>query len=86
MRKDEVRQVLTLCATGRLSRREVIARLAALGLGSNAIASAVAGARQQRAQAATAGGRGDNGVLKLLYWQAPTMFRRAAVMTLATEG
>ena len=49
MRKDEVHQVLTLGATGRLSRREVIARLAMLGLGSSAIASAMAGAGLQPA-------------------------------------
>ena len=73
MRKDEVHQVLTLGATGRLSRREVNARLAVLGLGASAIASAMAGAGLQPARAATTGRRGDNCVLKLLYWQAPTI-------------
>ncbi len=33
----------------------------------------MAGAGLQRARAATVGRRGDNGVLKLLYWQAPTI-------------
>ncbi len=73
MRKDDVHQVVTLGATGRLSRREVIARLAMLGLSSSAIASALAGAGLQPARAAMAGRRGDNGVLKVLYWQAPTI-------------
>ena len=73
MRKDDVHQVVTLGMTGRLSRREVIARLAMLGLSSTALASALAGAGLQPTRAATAGRRGDNGVLKLLYWQAPTI-------------
>jgi peptide/nickel transport system substrate-binding protein len=73
MRNDDVHQVVTLGMTGRLSRREVIARLAMLGLGSSAIASALAGAGLQPARAAMGGKRGDSGVLKLLYWQAPTI-------------
>ncbi|HKV45517.1 MAG TPA: peptide ABC transporter substrate-binding protein [bacterium] len=71
MRKDEIHQVMTLGATGRLSRREVITRLAMLGLGSSAIASTLAAAGLQPARAA--GKRGDSGVIKLLYWQAPTI-------------
>src|SRR2546425_8200888 len=59
--------------TGRLSRREVIARLAMLGLSSSAIASALAGAGLQPARAAGPGRRGESGVLKVLYWQAPTI-------------
>ena len=72
MRKDDVHQIVTLGMTGRLSRREVIARLAMLGLSTSAIASALAGAGLQPARAA-AGRRGESGVLKLLYWQAPTI-------------
>ncbi|HLW60957.1 MAG TPA: peptide ABC transporter substrate-binding protein [bacterium] len=71
MRKDEIHHVMTLGATGRLSRREVIVRLAMLGLGSSAIASTLAAAGLQPARAA--GKRGDSGVIKLLYWQAPTI-------------
>ncbi len=44
MRKDDVQQIVTLGVTGRLSRREVITRLAMLGLSTSAIASALAGA------------------------------------------
>ncbi len=68
----EVREIVTLGTTGRLSRREVIARLAMLGLGSSAIAWTLAGAGLPVARAA-AGRRGESGVLKLLYWQAPTI-------------
>jgi peptide/nickel transport system substrate-binding protein len=73
MHKDDVHQIMTLGASGRLSRREVIARLAMLGLSSSAIGAALAGAGLQPARAAVSGRRGDNGVLKLLYWQAPTI-------------
>ena len=70
---DEAHKIVKLGVIGRLSRREVIARLAMLGLGSSAIASALAGGGLQPARAAATGKRGDNGVLKLLYWQAPTI-------------
>jgi peptide/nickel transport system substrate-binding protein len=71
--KDAVHEIMTLGKTGRLSRREVIARLAMLGLGASAIASALAGAGLQPARAAMGGKRGEAGVLKLLYWQSPTI-------------
>jgi peptide/nickel transport system substrate-binding protein len=70
--RDMVHEIVAVGRSGRLSRREVIARLAMLGLGSSAIASALAAAGLQPARAAMGGKRGDNGVLKLLYWQAPT--------------
>ena len=73
MRRDQVHEIVTLGMTGRLSRREVIARLALLGLSSSAIASALAGAGLQPARAAAPGRRGESGVLKVLYWQAPTI-------------
>ena len=73
MDRDTVHEIMVLGKSGRLSRREVIARLAMLGLSSSAIASALAGTRLQPARAAMGGKRGDNGVLKLLYWQAPTI-------------
>jgi peptide/nickel transport system substrate-binding protein len=73
MGRDEAREIVTLGATGRLSRREVIARLTMLGLSTSAIGSALAGAGLQPVRAAMSGRRGDNGVLKLLYWQAPTI-------------
>ncbi len=73
MRKGEVHQVVTQGLTGRLSRREVIARLAMLGLSSSAIATTLATSWPRPARAAGPGRRGDSGVLKLLYWQAPTI-------------
>jgi peptide/nickel transport system substrate-binding protein len=73
MRNDDVHQIFTLGMTGRLSRREVITRLAMLGLSASAIASALAGAGLQSARAASMGRRGESGVLKVLYWQAPTI-------------
>jgi peptide/nickel transport system substrate-binding protein len=73
MPRDEMRRIVALGASGRISRREVIAHLALLGLSSSAIASAVASIRPRAARAAAILRRGDNGVLKLLYWQAPTI-------------
>ncbi|HYM71206.1 MAG TPA: peptide ABC transporter substrate-binding protein [bacterium] len=57
----------------RLSRREAIVRLMALGMSAGGISSVLAAATAQPARAAAAGGRGSSGVLKLLYWQAPTI-------------
>jgi peptide/nickel transport system substrate-binding protein len=73
MRNDDVHQIVTLGMTGRLSRREMITRLAMLGLSSSAIVAALAGAGLRPARAAGPGKRGESGVLKLLYWQAPTI-------------
>ncbi len=59
---------------GRISRREMIARLSMLGLSSSAIASLLAGAGFEPVRAAAAPARrGGSGILKLLYWQAPTI-------------
>ena len=58
--------------TGRLNRRQAITRLAALGIGASGIAAALSAASPKAARAAGAG-RGSQGTLKLLYWQAPTI-------------
>ena len=59
---------------GRINRREMIARLGMLGLSSSAIASLLAGAGLESVRAAAAPAkRGGSGILKLLYWQAPTI-------------
>ncbi|HXX39193.1 MAG TPA: peptide ABC transporter substrate-binding protein [bacterium] len=58
--------------SGRLSRRQVITRLMALGVSAAGISSVLDAAVPQSARAAAAG-RGASGVLKLLYWQAPTI-------------
>jgi peptide/nickel transport system substrate-binding protein len=69
----DVRKTLALGMSGRLSRREVIARLAVFGMSSSAIATALSASWPRPARAAGPGRRGESGVLKLLYWQAPTI-------------
>ena len=59
--------------TGRLTRRQAVARLGELGLGLSAIWGVLDRATVLPALAAAAGGRGGQGTLKLLYWQAPTI-------------
>jgi len=73
MDSSEVRDAIALGMSGRLSRREVISRLARLGLSSSAIAAALTASWPRPARAAGPGRRGESGVLKLLYWQAPTI-------------
>jgi peptide/nickel transport system substrate-binding protein len=58
--------------TGRLSRREAIARLAVFGLSAAGMISRLS-AGPQAARAAAPATRGGSGTLKLLYWQAPTI-------------
>jgi len=58
---------------GRLSRREVIARLVGLGLSATGIASVLSAGTLTTARAAAPVVRGSQGTLKLLYWQAPTI-------------
>jgi len=58
---------------GRLSRREAITHLTALGLSAGTIASLLASPGPREAQVASPGKRGASGTLKLLYWQAPTI-------------
>ena len=73
MDRGAVQEAITHGLSGRLSRREVIARLAMLGLSSGAIASALTASWPRPARGAGLGRRGESGVLKLLYWQAPTI-------------
>jgi peptide/nickel transport system substrate-binding protein len=56
----------------RLTRRQAIEHLAGLGLSAAALSAAVA-ALDARTVRAAAGGRGAGGVLRILYWQAPTI-------------
>jgi len=53
---------------GRLSRRDAIVRLVALGVSAGGISAVLASATPQPAWAAAGSGRGSSGVLKLLYW------------------
>ena len=57
----------------RLTRREAVVRLMALGVSASGISSILAASTAQPARVAAAGGRGSSGVVKLLYWQAPTI-------------
>lgn len=69
----DAREIVAGGVNVRLSRREVLSRLAMLGLSSSVLASALAGVGRRSARAASIGRRGESGVLKLLYWQAPTI-------------
>jgi peptide/nickel transport system substrate-binding protein len=73
MGSDDIRRLVEDLRAGRLSRRDVVARLAMLGLSTSAIASALGGWGLRSAHAQRGGRRGESGVLKLLYWQAPTI-------------
>ncbi|HKV44937.1 MAG TPA: peptide ABC transporter substrate-binding protein [bacterium] len=74
--KIRVREIELLAAdllARRLSRREVLVRLTGLGLSAGGIASVLAAAGPHPSWAAAPGTRGASGVLKMLYWQAPTI-------------
>lgn len=66
------RHLARALGTDRLTRREAIVRLAALGVSGSALFAGLATASRP-AGAATPGKRGGGGALKLLYWQAPTI-------------
>jgi peptide/nickel transport system substrate-binding protein len=72
MGRDDLELLVRDLRHGRISRRQAIARLAAWGLSAGSLGSALTASSLRPAQAA-AGGRGASGVLKLLYWQAPTI-------------
>ncbi len=73
MPSNEFRRLVELTRSDRLSRRQLIAQLAALGLSASGIASVLSAAAPRPVRAAASPGRGAQGVLKLLYWQAPTI-------------
>ncbi|HEV2439947.1 MAG TPA: peptide ABC transporter substrate-binding protein, partial [bacterium] len=73
MRNDDVRTLVTEFKTHRLTRRQVVARMGELGLSLSAIWAVLDRATALPARAAAAPGRGTQGTLKLLYWQAPTI-------------
>jgi len=72
MADRDITQLLKELKTGRLSRRQVVARMMELGLGISAIWAVLDRATALPARAAAAG-RGSQGTLKMLYWQAPTI-------------
>jgi len=72
MASRDVSQLVKEFTTGRLTRRQVVTRMMDLGLGISAIWAVLDRATVLPARAAAAG-RGSQGTLKLLYWQAPTI-------------
>ncbi len=72
MQGDDLRKLVREFTTGRLTRRQVVTRMAELGLSLAGIWAILDRATSQPARAAGPAGRGSQGTLKLLYWQAPT--------------
>jgi peptide/nickel transport system substrate-binding protein len=72
MRSDDFRKLVTEFRGHRLTRRQVVTRMGELGLSLGAIWAVLERAAALPARAAAAG-RGSQGTLKLLYWQAPTI-------------
>jgi peptide/nickel transport system substrate-binding protein len=68
----DIRQLVKDFKTGRLSRRQLVTRMGELGLAATAIWAVIDRAAALPARAAAAG-RGSQGTLKLLWWQAPTI-------------
>ena len=67
----EARRLVHELKTGRLTRRQVVTRMAEVGLSLGTIWAVLDRAMAAPAQALAAG-RGSHGTLKLLFWQAPT--------------
>ena len=73
MQRDDVRKIVKEFKGRRLTRRQAVTRMAELGLSLSAIWTVLDRATALPARAAAAPGRGTQGTLKLLYWQAPTI-------------
>jgi peptide/nickel transport system substrate-binding protein len=73
MQRDDMRKILREYETHRLTRRQAVTRLGELGLSLGAVWAVLDRATALPARAAAAPGRGTQGTLKLLYWQAPTI-------------
>ncbi len=72
MRGDDIRKVVRELRSHRFTRRQAVTRLGELGLALPTIWTLLDRATALPARAA-APGRGAQGTLKLLYWQAPTI-------------
>jgi peptide/nickel transport system substrate-binding protein len=72
MRRDDARTLVNEFQSHRLTRRQVVTRMSDLGLSLGAIWAALDRTASSGASA-TPAGRGSQGTLKLLYWQAPTI-------------
>ena len=72
MRRDDIRHIVKEFTGRRLTRRQAVTRMTELGLSLGAIWAIFDRATALPARAAAAG-RGAQGTVKLLYWQAPTI-------------
>ncbi|HEV2357463.1 MAG TPA: ABC transporter substrate-binding protein, partial [bacterium] len=72
MRSNDIRKLVTDFWGHRLTRRQVVTRMGELGLSLGATWAILDRATALPARAAAVG-RGSQGTLKLLYWQAPTI-------------
>jgi peptide/nickel transport system substrate-binding protein len=73
MPQDDIRKLVREFRMHRLTRRQVVARLGELGLSLGAAWTILDRATSLPARAAAATRRGQSGIVKLLYWQAPTI-------------
>jgi peptide/nickel transport system substrate-binding protein len=71
--RDDIRKIVKEFKSHRLTRRQAVTRMAELGLSLSAIWTMLDRAAAVPAGAAAAPGRGTQGTLKLLFWQAPTI-------------
>jgi peptide/nickel transport system substrate-binding protein len=71
--RDDVRKIVKEFKGHGLTRRQAVTRMAELGLSLGAVWTVLDRATALPARAAAAPGRGAQGTLKLLYWQAPTI-------------
>jgi len=72
MRDHDIALLLEDVRTRRLSRRTAIERLLSIGVSAAGVSAALTAIEPHVARAAP-GGRGTGGVLRILYWQAPTI-------------
>ncbi|HKX18968.1 MAG TPA: peptide ABC transporter substrate-binding protein [bacterium] len=70
MASERSEEIIAALASGRISRREALKRLALLGISAGGITSLLSTAAPRTARAA---GRGGSGTVKILYWEAPTI-------------
>jgi peptide/nickel transport system substrate-binding protein len=76
MEEHELRGLINRVKTGRLSRRDFVRRMAAVGLSApmaTQLLATVGAAMAQTRSDYTPTQRGSGGVLKVLWWQAPTL-------------
>jgi peptide/nickel transport system substrate-binding protein len=73
MQRDDLRKLVVDLRSHRLTRRQVAIRMGEVGLSLTAAWALIDRVTAGPARAAAMPGRGSQGTLKLLYWQAPTI-------------